>query len=79
MAIMVTTVKAIKIEVVVVDFESYGADEIASMISGHRDLLSMVISKQEVDIGDWTDDHPLNQDSTGIDAARLLFNNQKPA
>jgi endonuclease YncB( thermonuclease family) len=48
-------------EVMVVDFEDYGEEHIKACLEiRHGEILPEVMSMQSRDIGEWSDDHPLN-------------------
>ncbi len=65
--------KAHKIEVVVLDFEDYGVDEYINIISNHRHLSASCLENKTVDIGEWSDDHPLNNRKTHEAESTRLF------
>ncbi len=65
--------KAHKIEVVVLDFEGYGVDEYINIISNHRHLSATCLETKTVDIGVWSDDHPLNNRKTHEAESTRLF------
>lgn len=49
----------------VIDFEDYGPDEFITIIENHRHLTgAKVFHDCTHEIGEWTDDHPLNQNGT---------------
>lgn len=56
--------KAYKLEVLVIDFENMGGNEIKFVIEDtrypNRCISPEVKVIQEADIGEWRDDHPLN-------------------
>lgn len=57
--------KAHKIELVIVDFEDYGpGDFLIDVKQSSRNYLVKTISTKTADIGEWDDDHPLNDRST---------------
>jgi hypothetical protein len=56
--------KAHKLEVLVIDFEGYGPQEFATIIEQHRHINGSVMATTTADIGEWSDDHPLNKGST---------------
>ena len=66
--------KAYKLEIIVIDFELYGANGIIHELDNIRNLCVDVISTQEADIGDWHDRHPLNLSST-TDQEKLNYFN----
>lgn len=57
--------KAYKLEVLIVDHDELGAEEIAKVIEEQKYpnwcIYPYVIRSHEKDIGEWDDDHPLNQ------------------
>lgn len=69
--------KAYKIEILVIDFDELGKDEIAEEIervSYANDCISPQVKRVvEVDIGEWDDDHPLNKLDTCDEEYRRLF------
>ena len=67
--------KAYKVEMIVVDFSGYGADELKTNIEQMRYYSPEVVSIQEADIGEWVDSHPLNLNSTSIEEKLKYFNN----
>lgn len=60
--------KAYKLEILIVDHDQCGADEIKSVIENQRYpnwcISPNVMSITERDIGEWHDDHPLNKYGT---------------
>lgn len=56
--------KAYKIEVLVIDHENIGEENIRDTLSNVRYINVNVKSVKSADIGDWDDDHPLNKRST---------------
>ena len=68
--------KAYKFEVLVIDFDQLGGDEIAQTIQDANypnDCISpSVESIEERDIGEWTDDHPLNKAGCSLEYHRLF-------
>lgn len=71
--------KAYKFEVLVIDFDQLGGDEIARTIQEANypnDCIDpRVESVEERDIGEWTDDHPLNKAGSSLEYTRLFGNN----
>lgn len=69
--------KAYKIELLVIDFDELGKDLLIQEIENARypnDCVTpQVKSVVERDIGEWTDDHPLNKRSTSDSAYKELF------
>ena len=56
--------KAYKLEVLVIDFEKLGSEEVKLCIENEKYMNPSVLSIDEIDIGDWSDDHPLNKNTT---------------
>ena len=56
--------KAYVMQVLVVDHDGYGSDNVKDIIEGSKYISAGVKSSVEMDIGDWSDDHPLNKHST---------------
>jgi len=71
------SMKVMKLEVTVIDFDGLGADEVRKAIESTRyanDCISPNVLSVEVrDIGEWSDDHPLNNSKTADDELRRLF------
>ncbi len=53
--------KAYKIEVLVIDFESAGEQDIRQSIENCKYISAHCMNAKQADIGQWSDDHPLNQ------------------
>jgi hypothetical protein len=67
-------VKAYKVELLVIDYNEIGAEGIrVELESAISDIRPEVISCTERDIGEWSDDHPLNHRSTLVPEYRRLF------
>jgi hypothetical protein len=66
-------VKAYKLELLVIDFENYGEEELKMLAMNARGLDPTVISIEGRDIGEWTDDHPLNNRRTAKAEFKRLF------
>jgi len=75
--------KAYKIEILVLDFDGLGGDEIKFTIEDtrypNRCISPTVKDIQEVDIGPWEDSHPLNNCQTCDAEYKRLFGNPKGA
>lgn len=60
--------KAYKVEILIIDFDELGLDEIKSVITNARYpnhcMSPDVKDIQEYDIGEWSDEHPLNLHAT---------------
>ena len=64
--------KAYKIEVLVLDFEGMGEEEVKHLIENNRFLHAHVMSSKNKEI-EWDDDHPLNKSGTMARAYTDLF------
>lgn len=62
--------KAYEITLRIIDFYGLGPAEIKSVLENARYI---VASLREADIGEWSDDHPLNKASTAEAEWRRLF------
>lgn len=73
--------KVYKLEVMVLDFDDLGADEIVSVLENQKYpnycIAPDVMSIEERDCGEWHDDHPLNKHSTQEIEFQRLFNGEK--
>lgn len=66
--------KAHILEVVILDFEGYGPQEYADLIESNRYLgHAQVLSHRTAEIGQWSDDHPLNHTTTSAEEVRTFF------
>lgn len=65
--------KAYRIEVLVIDHENVGEENIRSTIENVRYINANVKSVESADIGDWDDDHPLNNRKTADEEYKRLF------
>jgi hypothetical protein len=65
--------KAYKLEVLVIDHEGYGADDVTVEIEQLGGWHTSVLSSKEADIGEWHDDHPLNSTSKQKEECERLF------
>lgn len=69
--------KAFKIELFVIDFDNLGADGIRDEIENTpygNDCIHPIVKKIEgVDIGEWSDNHPLNHRKSSEEEYRRLF------
>lgn len=69
--------KVYKVELLIIDFDKIGADDIKSIIENARDLndctSTSVKNIIEKDIGEWSDDHPLNHRDTCDAEYKRLF------
>lgn len=53
--------KAYKVELLVIDHNDVGEGEITFVLEDVKYIYPKVMSIQSKDIGEWDDDHPLNQ------------------
>jgi hypothetical protein len=71
-----TTEKAFRLEVLIIDHDHIGRDEIISALENarypNRCISPDVMSVEERDIGEWTDDHPLNDSRRRSEFERLF-------
>jgi hypothetical protein len=65
--------KAYKVTVVVVDHENMGGEEVAHEVCRSRYINPQVVSVQDAEIGEWADEHPLNQRDKFADEVKRLF------
>jgi hypothetical protein len=69
--------KAYKVELLIVDFDELGPDDVRETIENQRypnDCISPNVKSIEVrDIGEWHDDHPLNDSRTADAEYQRLF------
>lgn len=74
--------RAYKITLLFLDFEDVGPQEAKSLIENARlpNHISpgKVMDLQEADIGEWSDEHPLNKRATMSEAFHALFAKNKP-
>ena len=69
--------KVFKVDVLVVDFDNCGADEIKLIIENAHyanDAVSPRVMSIECREVDWSDEHPLNMQSTCNEEYKRLFN-----
>lgn len=65
--------KAYKIELVVVDFEDMGIEDIKNVLRNSRYIHPNIIKCVAADIGEWEDDHPLNKQGTTYEQVQEIF------
>jgi hypothetical protein len=65
--------KAYKYEIVIIDSEDVGQDEITGVLKSARHLNPTILSEAVADIGEWTDDHPANKKATFKEYYRKVF------
>jgi hypothetical protein len=69
--------KVYKLEIMVIDTDNCGAEEIKDMIENARypnhAINPKVMQNDSVDIGEWHDNHPLNYRSSQQDTFKALF------
>ena len=66
--------KAYKIEVLVIDHENTGIDEIKELLTNARYINPIVMDVKDAEIGEWCDEHPLNKHDTHLKEYNRLFN-----
>jgi hypothetical protein len=59
--------QAFKVELLIIDHEGIGKAEVQVLLENQKHLFPHVKAIKSVDLGEWTDDHPLNHKAT-IDA-----------
>jgi hypothetical protein len=67
--------KAYKVEVLVLSFEDMPEDDIVYFIENTGYLNSRVMSIQSKEIGEWSDNHPLNKEDTVKQTYEELWGN----
>ncbi len=60
--------KAYRIVTYVIDMENHGLDTILYEVERSRHVNISTGAIDEIDIGEWDDDHPLNQMDTDVEA-----------
>lgn len=69
--------KAYKVEILIIDHDNLGADGVREALEEtrypNRCIMPKVQSIEGRDIGEWTDEHPLNRRSTAAAAYKELF------
>ncbi len=75
--------KAYRIELLVIDFDGIGGDEIQAVLEAERfpnDCINLSVKRVDSqDIGAWTDDHPLNRAGTSSAEYERLFGSDRLA
>jgi hypothetical protein len=70
--------KAYKLEILIVDSDFVGSEDIKTIIENQKYpnhcISPMVMKIEEKDIGEWSDDHPLNKRKTFEETYKKLFN-----
>ena len=66
--------KAYKIELLVIDHEDMGEEQIKDEFENMKYIHPQIKNIESVDIGEWTDDHPLNKYETCDVEYDRLFN-----
>lgn len=64
---------AFKAELLVIDFEDVGEDEIRALLANNKYLSVHIQAITSADLGEWRDDHPLNRRDTMEAEYRRLF------
>jgi hypothetical protein len=65
-----------KLEVYVLDFENGGIKNLIKLLEQNPHFNMEVKAYQTVDIGEWYDDHELNQLDTTLEQYRAYFNDK---
>lgn len=65
--------KAFKIEILVINHDGNEIDDITAAIENLRYYHPSVMSVKEADIGEWSDDHPLNKRETSQAVFKRIF------
>jgi hypothetical protein len=66
--------KAYLATILLIDHEGHGIEEAENSLIGIKGYSSSIMNIKEVDIGEWTDEHPLNKFSTMESEVNRLFN-----
>ena len=69
--------KAYRVELLIIDHDHLGAKEISLVLENVDCLAPSVMAIQEREIGNWSDDHPLNRRSTRRAEYERLFAKEK--
>jgi hypothetical protein len=69
--------KAYKYEIVILDFENFGQEEITGLLKSAMGITPIIISSNVADIGDWSDDHPGNKKNTYQEYYKKVFQGAK--
>lgn len=65
--------KLYKIEVYVIDHDNFGIDEVMECVAAADSTYISRVDGVEADIGEWSQDHPLNQSVTPVEEFRKYF------
>jgi hypothetical protein len=65
--------KAYKLEILIIDHENSGEENIKRAVKDLRYYYPSILSTKEADIGEWSDDHPLNKHNTQKAAVEEYF------
>ena len=65
--------KAYSIEMLVLDNEDMGFNEVESLVKNTRYLYPSIINMREAEVKEWSDDHPLNKEDTAVEEYHRLF------
>jgi hypothetical protein len=72
--------KVYKLEVIVIDLDEIGESQIKDVLENVRYpnhcISPEILSVEERDIGEWSDEHPLNKKETKYIELRRLFGNK---
>lgn len=65
--------KAYKFEILVIDHEEIGKNNITEMLKNVRHLYPSILEIKEAEIGEWYDEHPLNKKETQLEYCKNIF------
>lgn len=69
--------KAYKVELLIIDHDEVGVEDMKLILEetkySNRCIHPTIMAVEEADIGEWDDDHPLNDTRTQKDEYRRLF------
>jgi hypothetical protein len=66
--------KAYKVELLIIDMENVGESEIVELLESTKYIYPQIKDVKSVDIGEWSDNHPLNKQDTCKEEYKKLFN-----
>ncbi len=69
--------KVYKLVISIIDLEEHGETLLVEDIKNLRGFSPSIISIESAEIGEWTDDHPLNNSNTYNKEIERLFNAKK--
>ena len=65
--------KAYKYEIVIIDHEEVGQEEIIGILKSSRHINPIILSQGEAEIGQWSDEHPANKRESFKDFFERIF------